>query len=162
MYPSFSSAVFTVVNSSGPVRNSSLACKLIFMHLLYNNQFCWSALVSTRIRIQIHVFDDQKLGKIYSWKKIYIFWPKKNCNLLIPRPPQRTFKLQEKTSSLEREYLALQNLNFLHFCGSILPSWIRIRICIPNADPDLYSQCGSGSSQPKWMRIRTDPDPQHW
>ncbi len=26
-------------------------------------------------------------------------------------------------------------------------------------DPDPYSQCGSGSSRPKWMRIRADPDP---
>jgi hypothetical protein len=67
----------------------------------------------------------------------------KNCNLLIPRPPYRTSKLQEKSSSLKRKHLALQNLNFLNVCGSFWPSWIRIRI--PNADPDP-----------------ADPDPQHW
>jgi hypothetical protein len=31
----------------------------------------------------------------------------KYCNLLIPRPPQRTFKLEEKPSSLKREHPAL-------------------------------------------------------
>ncbi len=33
----------------------------------------------------------------------------KNCNLLIPRPPQKTSKLQEKPSALKREHPALQN-----------------------------------------------------
>jgi hypothetical protein len=47
MYPSFSSAVFTVVNSSGPVRNSSLACKLIFMPVLR----IWDVYPGSRILI---------------------------------------------------------------------------------------------------------------
>ncbi len=47
------------------------------------------ALVSVRIRIriqiQIHIqgFDDQKLGKFYSWNKILYIFLIKNCNLLI-------------------------------------------------------------------------------
>jgi hypothetical protein len=65
---------------------------------------------SIRIRIQIQGFDDQKLEKIYDWKKNIL-------NLLIPRPPERTSKLQQKSSLLKREHLAFQNLNFLHFCG---------------------------------------------
>jgi hypothetical protein len=70
--------------------------------------------------------------------KFYIFLIK-NCNLLIPRPPKRTSKLLEKSSSLKREHLAaLQNLNIPHFCGSFWPSWIRIRS--PNADPDPADQ----------------------
>jgi hypothetical protein len=31
-----------------------------------------------------------------------------NCNLLIPRPPDRTSKLQDKPSTLKREHPALQ------------------------------------------------------
>ncbi len=73
----------------------------------------------------------------------------KNCNLLIPRPPLRTLKLQKKSSSLKREHLALKNLNFLHFCGS---TWIRIRIPIADPDPRIQPTkmnahpCGSGSA----------------
>jgi hypothetical protein len=41
-------------------------------------------------------------------------------------------------------------LGFFYFCGSFLPSWIRIRIRNLNADPDPATQinadpCGSGS-----------------
>jgi hypothetical protein len=40
-------------------------------------------------------------------------------------------------------------LYFFYFCGSFLPSWIRIRISNLNADPDPATQinadpCGSG------------------
>jgi hypothetical protein len=54
-------------------------------------------------------------------------------------------KLQEKLSSPKREHPALQKmkiLDFFLFCGSFLPSWIRIRI-----------------QQLKLMRIHADPDP---
>jgi|688.fasta_scaffold645846_1 hypothetical protein len=63
----------------------------------------------------------------------------KNFNLLIL--VQAT---GEKSSFLKREHLALQNMNFLHFCWSFWPSWIRI----PNADADSDSAdpCGSGST----------------
>jgi hypothetical protein len=47
------------------------------------------------IRIRIQALDDQKLEKIYSWKKI-LFFGNKNCNL------------QEKPSALKREHSALQ------------------------------------------------------
>ncbi len=49
----------------------------------------------------------------------FIFWIE-NCNILIPRHPQGKSKLQEKSSSIKREYLqhvAIQNVNFLQFCG---------------------------------------------
>jgi hypothetical protein len=51
----------------------------------------------------------------------------KKCNLPIPRPPQRTPKLQEKPSAPKREHPALQNMTFLHFflfCGSFVLPWI--------------------------------------
>jgi hypothetical protein len=34
--------------------------------------------------------------------------------------------LLEKFSSIKREQPTLQNLKFLHFCGSFLPSWIQL------------------------------------
>ncbi len=82
-----------------------------------------------------------KIGKIYYWKKLYGFVDK-NCNLLIPRPPLRTSKLQEKPSALKREHPALQKTKFINFLflflRLFLPSWIRIRIRIQilNPDPD--------------------------
>jgi len=36
-----------------------------------------------------------------------------HCNLLIPRPPLRTPKLQEKPSALKRELPVLKNMNIL-------------------------------------------------
>jgi hypothetical protein len=47
-------------------------------------------------------------------KKIDIFLIK-ICNLLIPRPPQRTSKLQEKPAALKRVHPALQNMKFKLF-----------------------------------------------
>jgi len=56
----------------------------------------------------------------------------KNCNLHIPRPPQRTSKLQdEKPSALKKNIQHFERCNLLpvlNFSGSFLPSCIRIRI----------------------------------
>jgi hypothetical protein len=50
----------------------------------------------------------------------------------------------------QKEHLALQNLNFLHFRGSFRPSWIQIRIHSPYADPGPdpadQNECGSRST----------------
>ncbi len=43
-------------------------------------------------------------------------------------------RLQKKPAAHKRGHPTLQNENFFSFCGSFLPSWIRIRI--PNTDPD--------------------------
>jgi hypothetical protein len=43
--------------------------------------------------------------------------------------------IQKKPSALKREHPTLQNMKFLiyfYFCGSFLPSWIRIQIRIHN------------------------------
>jgi hypothetical protein len=72
-------------------------------------------------------------------KKFDIFFLVNHCNLLIPRPPKRTSKLQEKSSALNREHPAIPNLKFINFslfCGSFKPSWIRIH-------------------WPDWIRIRS-------
>ncbi len=55
-------------------------------------------------------------------------------------------KLQKKPTAHKRGHPTLQNVNFkknIYFCGSFLPSWIRIRI--PNTDPDPLA------------RLNTDP-----
>ncbi len=60
------------------------------------------------------VFMTENLDKFTAGKfLLYIFWIK-NCNLLIPRPPYRTSKLQEAFSPQKRT-LALQNMKFLNF-----------------------------------------------
>ncbi len=74
----------------------------------------------------------------------------KNCYLLIPGPPKRMSKLQEKPAVLKREHPTFQNikfLNFVLFVGSFLPSWIRF--CPP----------GSGSGSGSTDLIGLDPDP---
>ncbi len=56
-------------------------------------------------------------------------------------------KLQQKPSPLKWEHPALQNMNFInfiHFRGSFLSSWIRIRLHWPN-----------------WIQIQSDPDILH-
>jgi hypothetical protein len=85
----------------------------------------------------------KNLKKIYLVqleKNLYIFLIK-NCHLLIPRPPERTSKLQEKASALKREHPALQNMTFLKFLLLLL--WLifalQIRIRIKNPDPDLLT-----------------------
>jgi hypothetical protein len=48
-------------------------------------------------------------------------------------------KLQKKPAAYKRGHPTLQNMKFKkisYFCGSFLPSWIRIRIRILNPDPD--------------------------
>jgi hypothetical protein len=66
-------------------------------------------------------------------------------------------KLQKKPSALKRGHPTLKNMNFykffFYFCGSFLPSWIRIRI--PNPDPDPLARLNTDP-----IRIRIpDPDP---
>ncbi len=48
-------------------------------------------------------------------------------------------KLQEKSSALKREHLALQKIKFIYFayaCWSLLPSWIRITNLDKDTDPE--------------------------
>jgi hypothetical protein len=51
--------------------------------------------------------------------------------------------LQKKPPAHKRGHPTLQNMNFFYFCGSFLPSWIRIRIQITDPDP--------------MVRLNTDP-----
>ncbi len=47
-----------------------------------------------------------------------------------------TSKLQKKPSALKREHPLLEHPENIYFCGSLLPSWIRIRIPIMDPDTD--------------------------
>jgi hypothetical protein len=92
--------------------------------------------------------------KIRAGKKFEFFFIKK-YNLLSPRPPYRT----SKPSTLKRGHPTLQNiklLNFFYFCGSFLPSWIRI------PDPDPLTRL---NPDPLRIQIRNpaqwNPKPKH-
>jgi hypothetical protein len=69
------------------------------------------------LRIRNQDFDEQKLGKY-----LIKFFFKQKYNLLIPRPPLRKSKLQEKSSFLKTEHPALEISNYFTFLGSFLPS----------------------------------------
>jgi hypothetical protein len=73
----------------------------------------------------------------------------KNYNLPLPRPKtdvqvtKEAFSSQKRTSGTSKHDISQIFSTFVgHFC----PSWIRIRIRIPNTDPDPLT--------------RLDPDPQ--
>ncbi len=93
----------------------------------------------------------KNLKQITAEKKLNFFLIK-NCNLPIPRPLWSMSKLQKKPASHKRGHPTLQNMNFFYFCGSFLPSWIRIRI--PNTDPDPLARL---NTDPIRIRIR-NPD----
>jgi hypothetical protein len=67
-------------------------------------------------------------------------------------------KLQKKPAAHKRGHPTLQNMNFFYFCGSFLPSWIRI----PNTDPDP-DPLARLNTDPIWIRnpglMDPDPDP---
>jgi hypothetical protein len=62
----------------------------------------------------------------------------KKCNLLIPRPPLRTSKLQEKPSALKKEHPSLQKMIFNDF---LLLLWVILALL--ETDPDFESGNGS-------------------
>ncbi len=98
-------------------------------------------------------FDDLKLKKCTTRNIIFIFLVK-NCNLLIPRPPKRTPKLQEKPSAHKREHPALQKMKILSF---FLFFWDIFALLDPDPDPQFVCGSGSGSSSSNQcgsMRIR--------
>ncbi len=119
--------------------------------LLPEDQCFGSALVSMRIRINhfrsmwiwiSRVLMTKNWKKCTSEKK-FVISLMKNCNLVIPKTPKRTSKLQQKVRNLHPSKENIQHfktwnfLTFFYFCRSFCP---------PGS--------GSGSSRPKSMRIR--------
>jgi hypothetical protein len=81
--------------------------------------------------IRIQGSDDKKLNKNLQLK-FFIYFLIKNCNFYLSLGLQkRTYKLEGEAFSPQKRTSSTQNMKFLnifYFCGSILPSWIRIRI----------------------------------
>jgi hypothetical protein len=78
---------------------------------------------------------EQKLEKFTAKKNLHFLI--KNCNLLIPGPPYRTSKLQEKSSSLS------------YTSKLALSSFLLVNLALLDPDPDPYTHYGSGSRGPK-------------
>jgi hypothetical protein len=76
---------------------------------------------------------NKSLKKFRAGKKYFLF---KNCNLLIPSPPERTSKLQQKSSSLKREHPGLQNMKS---GTSKLELSSLLWVILALLDPDPYS-----------------------
>ncbi len=111
-------------------------------------QCCGSILVSMRIQIRIQI---QGCDKTKNWKKftagkfLLIFFDQKlqftysYASIEAVQATGEAFIPQKWTSSnLKLEFSSLL--------------WVILTLLDP--DPDPYSLCGSGSSRPKWMRIR--------
>ncbi len=119
-------------------------------------QCCRSSLVSIRIRIQhfrsmrirIQGFAEQKLKNFTA--ESHIFCDQK-LHYIYARSPWRTSKLQKSPQPSKKniQYFIQSNFPFFYFYGSLMLSWIRLRI--PNADPDPadHNQCGT---KPIWIR----------
>jgi hypothetical protein len=98
--------------------------------------------------IRIQGFNDQKLKKITAEIFFYIFFLIKTAIYLslglhkvqYVQVIEEAFSSQKRPSNTSKHEL-LQI--FVYFCGSFLPSWIRIRNRIPNPDPQT--------------RLNTDP-----
>ncbi len=91
----------------------------------------------TPIQIRIRIQSGSRALMTKNCKKITaekFFFSFKNCNLPIPRPFIKYVQvIEEAFSSQKRPSNTSKHELFFYFCGSFLPSWIRIRI--PNPDP---------------------------
>jgi hypothetical protein len=77
-------------------------------------------------------FDDLKLKKIYSWKFNFYFLDQE---LQFPYPEASIKDAQATGEAFSPKNMKILYF-FFYFCGSFLPSWIRIRIRNLNAYPD--------------------------
>ncbi len=110
--------------------------------------------------VRIQGFNNQKLKKNYSWKFFFIFfWSKTAIYLALSLHkvcPSYRRNLQFSKEAIQHFKTWILQI-IVYFCGSFLPSWIRIRI--PNTDPDPDPQTQLNTDP---IRIRIpDPDPQH-
>ncbi len=101
------------------------------------------------IPIRIQGFNDQKLKIITAGKKLIFFWSKTTIYLSLGLHKERP----RYGRGLQLSKVAIQHFKTwtlkkkFYFCGSFLPSWIRIRI--PNPDPDPMTRLN-----PDPIRIR--------
>ncbi len=114
---SFSFYIFLLPLPSLSTSSFSIFLLLLYLHLLSLQS---AALLLCSVSHTDLLIPDPDPG--FWWpklKKLQIKFLKmffyQNCNLLIPRPPKRMSKPQEKPSALKRGYPALHNMKFLNF-----------------------------------------------
>jgi hypothetical protein len=98
-----------------------------------------------------------KTVKFYSLKENPYFFYKK-C--VIPRPPRRASKLQERPSAINREHQALHNFKFLNF---FLFLWVIYHFCPPSLQPKKITmrsqihntETGQESYTGNWLPVHT-------
>ncbi len=90
------------------------------------------------IPIRIQGFDDRNLKKVNNWKKLNIFWSKIAIHLSLGIYKGRPSYRRSLQSSKENiQHFKIWNfITFFYFCGSFLPSWIRIRNPLTWLNPD--------------------------
>ncbi len=106
--------------------------------------------------IRIQGFNDQKVKKNYSWNFFFnFFFISKTAIYLSPglQVIEEAFSSQKRPSNTSKHEL-LQII--VYFCGSFMPSWIRIRI--PNTDPDPQTQL---NTDPIRIRIHNTDSKTH-
>ncbi len=92
-----------------------------------------------------------KLETKYSWNFfLYCFWSK-NCNLLSPRPPERTSKMQKKPSALKRT----SSPSKLEISKFFLLLWVIFALLDPDTDPLTW--LNPDMNPPTWLNPDTDP-----
>ncbi len=69
----------------------------------------------SRIGVQIQGFDDQKLIKIYSWKKNLDFFDKKIAIYMCFYVEKDVQATRERLQPWKKEHTALKNMKFLTF-----------------------------------------------
>ncbi len=158
---------------------------------MYGYGFIWYGsgssilgLIPIRIQSGSRGFDDQKLKKIYSWKKKKFVFVYLSLGLHKGRPSyKRSLHLSKENI---QHFITWNFLIFFYFSGLFLSSWIRIRI--PNTDPDPLTRLNPDPIRVRfriricnpaktvygyafilvgwiWIRNRigcTDPDPDLW
>jgi hypothetical protein len=105
------------------------------------------------MQIWIQGFDDQKLEKFTAVKENLCFLLK-ICSFIL----ERTSKLQQEPSPLNREHPALQHIEFLDFfsyCGLFCPPGSRSGSAFP-VQIRIWIQSTKIS-----VDLDTDPDPKH-
>jgi hypothetical protein len=109
--------------------------------------------IRTPIRIQILIqgFDDQKFKIVYKGKIFNIFDQTFIFTYPLDLHKGRTlYKLQKEAFSPQKRISGTTK----HEISMLFPTWVIFALLDP--DPDPHSQCKSGSSRPKSMRVHAD------
>ncbi len=93
--------------------------------------------------------EEEGFCKNLKLKKSKFLWS--NCNSCRTIPATGgAFSPPKRTCSTSKHETSFTFCSF-HFCGSLLPSWIRIRIRIPKADPDGPTKINADAVSQHWV-----------